>query len=152
MFQSTLPRGERLNRLLLIKTPISFNPHSHEGSDNIFSVISVILVVSIHTPTRGATDYVHTDNNFTQVSIHTPTRGATIDCTFISPVVSVSIHTPTRGATRGRGYAYYYIGVSIHTPTRGATYSNDARGGYHTFQSTLPRGERRSKTDSIRGI
>ena len=77
-----------------------FNPRSHEGSDAtaqmlyfhicIFqstlprgerpcAVVSMIALplISIHAPTRGATDQKQTLNTSNKISIHAPTRGAT---------------------------------------------------------------------------
>ena len=55
----------------------NFNPRSPEGSDSDKSLCSVITVISIHAPLRGATvtgcPYIHT----TLISIHAPLRGAT---------------------------------------------------------------------------
>ena len=99
-FQSTLPRGERL-----ISNPSSdcqkdFNPRSHEGSDQqlrrcnmqelefqstlprgerllVLPYFSVIFLISIHAPTRGATFRYLLPILFPLISIHAPTRGAT---------------------------------------------------------------------------
>ena len=79
-------------------------------------------IVSIHAPTRGATDIGGVGHIRSEVSIHAPTRGATLNyCTngrneqfqFTRPrgarlhlvlcfvvVARVSIHAPTRGATK----------------------------------------------------
>ena len=55
IFQSTLPRGERLQNLLRVRKYNYFNPRSREGSDKIpFFRIRHILI-SIHAPARGAT-------------------------------------------------------------------------------------------------
>ena len=55
VFQSTLPHGERLNRIALIQAAIYFNPRSHTGSDSIGSLLYRQRYISIHAPTRGAT-------------------------------------------------------------------------------------------------
>ena len=80
VFQSTLPRGERLRAgLSVCSFSPCFNPRSHEGSD-VRKQLQVRLyrAVSIHAPTRGATsnDFVSVFGNC--VSIHAPTRGATV--------------------------------------------------------------------------
>ena len=60
-----------------------FNPHSHEGSDvKLFSGI-VDSDISIHTPTRGATNFPAPRIKSQYISIHTPTRGATSGCLII---------------------------------------------------------------------
>ena len=55
------------------------------------------------------------------VSIHAPTRGATNSNRNRSPGLEVSIHAPTRGATKAIANGEKTIKVSIHAPTRGAT-------------------------------
>ena len=35
-----------------------FNPHSHEGSDNVGRSRCVVVEISIHTPTKGATAFI----------------------------------------------------------------------------------------------
>ena len=56
VFQSTLPREER--RLLSSSTHLihNFNPRSHERSDCLLLHPDSRLSISIHAPTRGATN------------------------------------------------------------------------------------------------
>ena len=54
-----------------------FNPRTHTGCDFIRSVKHLIVRVSIHAPTRGATNKVQNEVKKANVSIHAPTRGAT---------------------------------------------------------------------------
>ena len=55
-FQSTLPREERPRLRTICKKHTYFNPRSHERSDdNLHSAIKYIRI-SIHAPTRGATN------------------------------------------------------------------------------------------------
>ena len=56
-FQSTLPRGERPLFHSLFHTINNFNPRSHEGSDAISCKNKRKCKISIHAPTRGATDF-----------------------------------------------------------------------------------------------
>ena len=56
----------------------SFNSRSHAGSDDVLSLLSSLLPVSIHAPTRGATVLPRLDAERVIVSIHAPTRGATL--------------------------------------------------------------------------
>ena len=61
----------------------------------------------------------------------------------MSQLHTISIHAPTRGATLPSETGSSAIKISIHAPTRGATkklYGTQLR---LTFQSTLPREERR---------
>ena len=78
LFQSTLPQRER--RYVVLQLRIlskNFNPHSHERSDNICDLHDDVLDISIHTPTKGATNKTYIDSVTTMISIHTPTKGAT---------------------------------------------------------------------------
>ena len=145
LFQSTLPRGER------------------HGSSQ-FSGMPV--VISIHAPTRGATHgsaNQYKSNLIFQstlprgerrldtkamkcnnkISIHAPTRGATAVENPVGIISGISIHAPTRGATDMSRNSSPITGISIHAPTRGATVKIILWVSTSTFQSTLPRGERR---------
>ena len=56
------------------------------------------------------------------LSIHAPTRGATDDTISIQECIKLSIHAPTRGATFKSTNRYDNQNLSIHAPTRGATF------------------------------
>ncbi len=55
--------------------------------------------ISIHAPTRGATNNEYIVRMCVGISIHAPTRGATTHAPLYSPTHIISIHAPTRGAT-----------------------------------------------------
>ena len=76
-FQSTLPRRERHSTWSTCSNIHNFNPHSHEGSDRGKDNPCYGCTISIHTPTKGATDYVNLGQGVYEISIHTPTKGAT---------------------------------------------------------------------------
>ena len=121
-------------------------------------------LVSIHAPTRGATDKANDLCPHQSVSIHAPTRGATTSTSCRRILQTVSIHAPTRGATdKGLLYRGWHLGfnprthegcdiycsvqfisvlVSIHAPTRGATDKTERHFNVKMFQSTHPRGVR----------
>ena len=165
-FQSTHPRGVRRNIGTRLCVRSSFNPRTHEGCDLRAASLSSRLLVSIHAPTRGATQGCKREPIGTSVSIHAPTRGATpiIKQERMVPLVSihaptrgatsadsrgcilvgVSIHAPTRGATSFGRVAWISNQVSIHAPTRGATIYLDFKSYLEKFQSTHPRGVRQS--------
>ena len=142
-----------------------FNPRTHMGCDAlVYRPVKLIVLVSIHAPTRGATNTFQSRVHICVVSIHAPTRGATllvcpanIDRKFQSTHphgvrrrgvradehrALVSIHAPTRGATTPYRYIYRYGNVSIHAPTRGATLTVLQVSGEVLFQSTHPHGVR----------
>ena len=126
LFQSTLPRGERL----LYRA----------AGRSWFSV-------SIHAPARGATAARLRREARKKVSIHAPARGATSvnqwGCSprirfnprsregsdlrgmdYRYPDIRVSIHAPARGATSSSCTSQSKFRVSIHAPARGATYAD----------------------------
>ena len=100
LFQSTLPREERQeNKKISIGSSEHFNPRSHERSDSggvqsygigtHFNPRShersdsdeeaeiTMYGISIHAPTRGATELGEVQKIHGTISIHAPTRGAT---------------------------------------------------------------------------
>ena len=60
---------------------------------------TTLIKISIHAPTRGATDPTTQAVNASGISIHAPTRGATHVTDKITELYDISIHAPTRGAT-----------------------------------------------------
>ena len=108
-----------------------FNPRSYKRSDESASHFWHKVIISIHAPTRGATQFlwmhllVHLfqstllqeerpqDNMVMQIgkmiSIHAPTRGATCQPYTPSHSCLISIHAPTRGAT----IIVYFFGVKL---------------------------------------
>ena len=122
LFQSTLPRGERLRMPGSFSFHLHFNPRSREGSD------------SLHTRPFFFTD------NFNPRS-----REGSDPQDFVCPLVKfISIHAPARGATFSDDVPVGIFPISIHAPARGATNHNAEKHGLFRFQSTLPRGERRT--------
>ena len=101
---------------------VSFNPRTHEGCDHVKSEVEAK----------------------SNVSIHAPTRGATVKAAVFKGAVRVSIHAPTRGATLRSAIALQKYKVSIHAPTRGATFLLVFVSSFLLFQSTHPRGVRRT--------
>ena len=77
LFQSTLPREERLSRRNAFKNWCYFNPRSHERSDRVDKLNEQHKNISIHAPTRGATNPIRLVLCSEWISIHAPTRGAT---------------------------------------------------------------------------
>ena len=146
-FQSTLPRGERRNNISNLSGGRCFNPRSHVGSDITDGRRFQRTTVSIHAPTWGATSPRLSWQTRPKVSIHAPTWGATA-CKCISlRQKNVSIHAPTWGATKQREGREEGRKVSIHAPTWGATCLSLIQRRRASFQSTLPRGERRQKSN-----
>ena len=98
-FQSTLPREERLRKSGMYHRQNNFNPRSHERSDNDTIAKMRSHIISIHAPTRGATQtdaYEAVDYLF-QSTLPREERRSTATAYLDSP--TISIHAPTRGAT-----------------------------------------------------
>ena len=107
--------------------------------------VSLVHHVSIHAPTKGATERWHScvsaNSSFNPrthegcddtgqcmrckhcaVSIHAPTKGATRDIiSIVIDKITVSIHAPTKGATLFAVSIADDSAVSIHAPTKRAT-------------------------------
>ena len=64
--------------------------------------------------------------------------------TSLGKAIGISIHAPAWGATFCKELRPDTIDISIHAPAWGATRRKDGNILYEQFQSTLPRGERRS--------
>ena len=77
VFQSTLPRGERQQQDQCHSRNCNFNPRSHEGSDLAHALSGCEVDISIHAPTRGATLELRIAAHYANISILAPTRGAT---------------------------------------------------------------------------
>ena len=120
-----------------------FNPRAREGRDDANELNARELLVSIHAPARGATDFASWFFVRGFVSIHAPARGATFSNSANEPMMLFQSTRP-RGArlrpkppttrwqpfqsTRPRGARLvvgnrqeWEAGVSIHAPARGAT-------------------------------
>ena len=122
MFQSTLPRGER---------PVGVWYSTANG------------YVSIHAPTRGATQFTSVSKLVVWFQSTLPRGERRIRQACRRLVLNVSIHAPTRGAT-AKMYLCQYMIIGFNPrshegsdETKAANCIPRAR-----FQSTLPRGER----------
>ena len=165
-FQSTRPRGARREDFRgYAEGDTGFNPRAHAGRDRTIISDFESGKVSIHAPTRGATQQKSLQDYIAEVSIHAPTRGATVQPPIISAPVQVSIHAPTRGATprvgrsttppccfnprahAGRdlfGFStiIYFLCFNPRAHAGRDPYFIRAIGQHCKFQSTRPRGAR----------
>ena len=99
-----------------------FNPRSRAGSDTLVRVVDGDTVRFNPRSRAGSDERQRPEAVGVAVSIHAPARGATRRCILFGHRQHVSIHAPARGATR---YSHPLEGIEL-------------------FQSTLPRGERRT--------
>ena len=93
-------------------------------------------------PRRERQDIIILKFHFFIISIHTPTKGATFFAILFAVIVLISIHTPTKGATTASGSSG--IGISNFNPHshEGSDFPMLSLLSACTFQSTLPRRER----------
>ena len=123
MFQSTLPRGERLNGTNINTACFtSFNPRSHEGSDWCHSLLTY-QVISFNPRSHEGSDPYFVTLTFSpkNVSIHAPTRGATFDSVQHRIIVEFQSTLPRGERLFADTLKRVGYKVSIHAPTRGAT-------------------------------
>ena len=99
-FQSTHPRGVRLNTIVISNSSIMFQSTHPRGVRQLNWLMSKRVVMFQSTHPRGVRPFTYNDDNLPIfVSIHAPTRGATIFKATQVNYNNVSIHAPTRGAT-----------------------------------------------------
>ena len=111
----------------------------------MLNICSSVSSISIHAPTRGATDFDLDYTDYEDISIHAPTRGATLFCPMTMYLLEViSIHAPTRGATQCTKSVVTPDGFQSTLPRGERRGNSNGKSYILLFQSTLPRGERRS--------
>ncbi len=119
-FQFTRPRGARHSGGgLSVVHVVSINAPAR-GATGCGPIAAPPNRVSIHAPARGATDMAHGDCADTFVSIHAPARGATRNMIQSAPA-SMFQFTRPRGARHAASVLVGRSLVSIHAPARGAT-------------------------------
>ena len=129
-FQSTRPRGARLDRARYIPTRAVFQSTRPRGARRKSLADCFNLKVFQSTRPRGA-------------------RRLALPAVAVGFLVS--IHAPARGATRlAQGFRVDHA-VSIHAPARGATGDADLGHRSRKFQSTRPRGARPLERDHLLG-
>ena len=99
LFQSTFPRGERLNYRVQCRSHFYFNPRSRVGNDKIGDTLWWISDISIHVPAWGTTNRNRCDIIRCRISIHVPAWGTTLGQCFIERQHVISIHVPAWGTT-----------------------------------------------------
>ena len=143
-FQSTLPRRERLYRLLHMRSIWTFQstlprrerqPFKSGRAGNsrfqstlprrerLFTGQQPAAAAGNFNPRshEGSDGYLYQPGNVPLISIHAPTKGATYKNVRSELQSSISIHAPTKGATSFRASLKGTEWISIHAPTKGAT-------------------------------
>ena len=143
LFQSTLPRGERPDPMGAITTGLTFQSTLPRGErQSWYRMCAGADRISIHAPTRGATQIIVIRCHVIVISIHAPTRGATCELSISSKRNADFNPRSHEGSDANKEVTHVTQGISIHAPTRGATNLKILLETIHEFQSTLPRGER----------
>ena len=171
-FQSTLPRRERRYKRRYRCGFIYFNPRSHEGSD-AFSIVSVSSFALFQStlPRRERLSYLGALASGFMISIHAPTKGATNKYCFYSTFNKFQSTLPRRERRRGciRSGAHTNFNPRSHEgsdsknfPGTGSCRNFNPRSHegsdcilsifrlqFKKFQSTLPRRERPDDQKSL---
>ena len=100
MFQSTHPHGVRRSELIVKKSALKFQSTHPHGVRHFHTLVTNFTNVFQSTHPHGVRRwYAFTNALRKRVSIHAPTRGATDTFCAYKEIERVSIHAPTRGAT-----------------------------------------------------
>ena len=141
LFQSTRPRGTRRGSRRGRQGLPRFNPRVREGRDCAASVDFPMPSVSIHASARDATSLTFDITGKGRVSIHASARDATPSGQRALPWAGFNPRVREgRDLLSAAGLPSVF--VSIHASARDATPAWRARGGLFMFQSTRPRGTR----------
>ena len=171
IFQSTLPQEERrrtdgaadpgiyfnprshkrsdLSSGRSARALFHFNPRSHKRSDLGNRNAKFYLQISIHAPTRGATNSLRFSSSFLLFQSTLPQEERRETYNIVRDICRISIHAPTRGATCKCDKPGNLTRISIHAPTRGATMFDETYIAKIEFQSTLPQEERHNNPYSM---
>ena len=122
IFQSTLPREERLNCQKIWRFLVQFQstlPREERHCDRYAQL--TYDNISIHAPTRGATLHIRSGSHL--CCYFNPRSHERSDVVWLLERnhILISIHAPTRGATFLPVKEVISVLISIHAPTRGAT-------------------------------
>ena len=94
---------------------------------------------------RGERRYArYNEADGTQISIHVPAWGTTVYKYSYAMTIAISIHVPAWGTTVIHHLRHLHLVISIHVPAWGTTRFLQLLFNWFVFQSTFPRGERRS--------
>ena len=144
-FQSTPPRGRRRLQPKMCLNRLSFNPRLHAGGDHSsFSFLRIIICFNprLHA---GGDAYIWGINRHITEFQSTPPRGRRpIPAGWTSAQVCFNPRLHAGGDSSNAAVMALFSLVSIHASTREATTRPNKRRLATTFQSTPPRGRRRS--------
>ena len=100
VFQSTFPRGERLNSLTMFQLLDVFQSTFPRGERRHRSYrCEQGSYISIHVPSWGTTECLGENAENTSISIHVPSWGTTRISRYNLEEENISIHVPSWGTT-----------------------------------------------------
>ena len=81
----------------------------------------LLYSISIHAPTKGATEQWSAKIDRQCISIHAPTKGATKSFTYCTTSSAYFNPRSHEGSDPGYAECHWLCTISIHAPTKGAT-------------------------------
>ena len=138
-------KGATISVMSAATVAADFNPRSREGSDDARIEIIIFSVIFQSTlPRRERLARFGFQKPYKPISIHAPAKGATLTPADFKPSTIISIHAPAKGATLISSANVSAI-IDFNPRSREGS---DATSQFKfpslsTFQSTLPRRERR---------
>ena len=139
-FQSTHPRRVWLKINYMANKVLGFNPHTHEGCDQL-TMINFLLVVCFNPHTHEGCDRCHRSRTgcFNGFNPHTHEGCDLKHLQQIMLLTQFQSTHPRRVWPALNSDAFTRIRVSIHTPTKGVTATALQKYREIQFQSTHPR-------------
>ena len=121
---------------------LHFNPRSHERSDFEQWYVSNGFSISIHAPTRGATNMSVQIICIVLFQSTLPREERQWWGVVCTSTIYISIHAPTRGATKNARFGVRSLKFQSTLPREERLLRNFMCVDQMRFQSTLPREER----------
>ena len=146
-FQSTLPRGERLQSKIPKTRRRSISIHAPARGATNQSLVKAYAVLNFNPRSREGSDVLpHPLGPRIKLFQSTLPRGERLDISSWYQRFLLFQSTLPRGERLARITCFCFaFSISIHAPARGATGGLGAVEPCLRFQSTLPRGERRTR-------
>ena len=127
-----------------------FNPRSHERSDG-YGRKCPTNFTNFNPRSHERSDSKDCENvKIFNISIHAPTRGATEGADRQQIIKIISIHAPTRGATEGAFLILMLPLFQSTLPREERPKATNVQQVLRRFQSTLPREERRNRQKHLK--
>ena len=127
LFQSTLPRRERLRSCYRRHSNLNFNPRSREGSDPAGVYELGGCVISIRAPAKGATRSTTTGTSWTTFQSALPRRERHLNRYQAEKANHFNPRSREGSDVTARAFLPAQLAISIRAPAKGATQSRHCR-------------------------